>query len=113
MKSALGTIWVNRKKILEGVTNTIFKKQFVETVAAYRVSICEKCSEKGDECLVPGTAPCCAACGCSLKFKVRSLSSACGLIEKGKDPKWLPVLSQDDEDKHFSEIHQEDDTQDS
>lgn len=109
MKSALGIIWRNRKLILEGVTNTVFKKQFVENVATYRLKICESCNEKGDECLVPGTAPCCAACGCSLKFKVRSLSSACGLIEKGKDPKWLPVLSQEDEDKYFADIKSEED----
>lgn len=109
MKNSLGTIWRNRKLILEGVSNTVFKKEFVETVAKYRLEICEKCNEKGNECLVPGTAPCCAACGCSLKLKVRSLSSACGLIEKGKNPKWLPVLSQDDEDKHFTDVKFEED----
>ena len=32
---------------------------------------------KGDDCLAPGTQPCCADCGCSLAFKVRSLSSEC------------------------------------
>lgn len=101
-------IWRNRKKILEGVTNTVFKKQFVEDVAANRMEICKACDEYDGECQVPGTGPCCGACGCSLKFKVRSLSSACGLLEKGKKPLWLPVVKQADEDKIREDIGYED-----
>ena len=33
--------------------------------------------QKGTDCLAPGTQPCCSDCGCSLAFKVRSLSSEC------------------------------------
>ena len=104
MKRSLGKIWQARKQILEGVSNTVFKKKFVEEVAEYRMEICNACDQKGDECLVPGTGPCCAACGCSLEFKVRSLSSPCGLIQKGKDPKWYPVLSQKEEDKLVNDL---------
>lgn len=93
-----------RKQILEGVANTIIKKDFVETVAAHRQTICDTCDEYGGECLVPGTGPCCGACGCSLQFKLRSMSSPCGLISLGKEPKWLPVLSQAHEDEHLNEI---------
>ena len=97
--NALSKIWKYRKQILEGVANTVIKQEFVETVAEHRMAICDKCDQKGDECLVPGTGPCCAACGCCLEFKVRSLSSACGLIQVGRDPKWLPVLSVKDDEK--------------
>ena len=50
----------NADKIAEGIKNNIFKKE-----------------HKGDDCLAPGTQPCCGDCGCSLAFKVRSLSSDC------------------------------------
>lgn len=93
----LGQIWQARKQILEGVYNTVVKDEFVETVAEFRMNICNSCEYKGDKCTVPGTGPCCGACGCSLKAKVRSLSSACGAIQNGEEPKWLPVLSQKQE----------------
>lgn len=92
---SLAKIWANRKKILEGFTNLAFKNEFVEDVSKYRMEICMKCphmSEK-EKCAIPGTGPCCGACGCSLAAKTRSLSSACGAIEIGEDPKWLPVMS--------------------
>lgn len=95
----LSKIWKARKQILEGVANTVIKNEFVEEVSKYRMEICNKCEYKGNDCTVPGTGPCCGACGCSLEFKTRSLSSACGAMEKGEDPKWLPVLSQKDEDE--------------
>lgn len=100
-KMDLKKIWDNRSKILEGVTNNIFKKQFVEDVAEYRMQICEKCIHKTyTECEVPGTGPCCAACGCSLKFKVRSLSSECGLSEIDETPLWDKVFNEDEEVTH-------------
>ncbi len=102
----LGKIWKARKEILEGVVNSVKKDEFVETVAEYRMKICNTCEYKGDDCAVPGTGPCCGACGCSLAFKTRSLSSVCGAMEKGEDPKWLPVLSQKDEDDLNSKVEE-------
>ena len=73
-------IWKNSGKILEGIKNNLFKKEHVEAVATDRFQICVKCSlfdAGGDKCVAPGTQPCCGDCGCSLAFKVRSLSSEC------------------------------------
>jgi|TARA_R110000744_G_scaffold269909_1_gene383201 hypothetical protein len=70
----------NADKIAEGIKNNIFKKEHIEAVATDRFQKCIACSlfdAKGDSCLAPGTQPCCSDCGCSLGFKVRSLSSEC------------------------------------
>tara|TARA_B110000259_G_C13867080_1_gene343250 strand:- start:123 stop:455 length:333 start_codon:yes stop_codon:yes gene_type:complete len=70
----------NIDKIAEGIKNNLFKKEHVEAVATSRFQVCIKCSlfdAKGTDCLAPGTHPCCSDCGCSLAFKVRSLSSEC------------------------------------
>ena len=84
---------------MEGITNSIFKKEDVEEIAKTRLNVCQSCplyDEQGDACFVPGTEPCCnknlGGCGCSLKLKIRSLSSSCP-----KD-KWLAELSQEEED---------------
>jgi hypothetical protein len=94
-KISLAKIWHNRKQILEGTFNLAKKNEFVEEVSAYRMAICNTCTYKSasEGCGIPGTGPCCSACGCSLKIKTRSLSSACGAIEKDEPPKWLPVMS--------------------
>lgn len=72
--------------ILEGIRNNIFKREDVELVAKARMEICITCPSKcynttGEGCMVPGTSPCCdernGGCGCSLAFKIRSLSSDC------------------------------------
>lgn len=83
-------IWKNGGQILEGIKNNIFKKEHVEIAAKERLSICKECplfDTKGDNCLVPGTQPCCSSCGCSMDLKLRSLSSEC---PKGK---WNAILS--------------------
>jgi len=70
----------NRKQILEGIKNNIFKQEHIEAEAAKRWNLCKQCPHldtKGDKCVAPGTKPCCAECGCSLKFKLRSMSSDC------------------------------------
>lgn len=97
-------IWKNKAQILEGVTNSIFKKEDVEQIAHERMGICRICKlydETGNGCMVPGTQPCCnkdktisgtAGCGCSLGFKTRSLSSSCPV------GKWKAELSQEEED---------------
>ena len=70
----------NINQITEGIKNNVFKKEHIEAVATERFQTCISCSlydAKGNDCLAPGTQPCCSDCGCSLAFKVRSLSSEC------------------------------------
>lgn len=92
-------IWKTKGQILEGVANSIFKKEDVESIAAERMKICHFCdlyTETSEGCMVPGTQPCCnqnlGGCGCSLGFKTRSLSSEC---PKGY---WPAELTQEEED---------------
>lgn len=85
----------NADKIFEGVKNKTFKKDHIEAVAASRNEICLNCSfydNIGTNCAVPKTQPCCSDCGCSLEFKLRSLSSEC--------PKeyWSSVTSEEEEE---------------
>ncbi len=88
----LKNIWENRKQIYEGIKNSVIRDAFVEDVAAKRIALCNLCPSKGDECEVPGTAPCCNECGCSLAFKTRSLSSECPLGE------WKALMTEKEED---------------
>ena len=84
-------IWKNKWKILEGLKNRIFKKAYIEKIYRERLSICAVCpfiDVDGDDCYVPGTAPCCNKCGCELATKLRSLSSGCGDEE---NPRWHAV----------------------
>lgn len=94
-------IWKNKGQILEGITNSVFKKEDVEQIAEERMSVCRRCpsnlyDDQGTGCMVPGTAPCCnmtkGGCGCSLNFKTRSLSAYC---EQGH---WNAELTQQEED---------------
>ena len=99
-------IWEARKLILEGVTNTVFKKAFIEEVAKYRQEICNTCEYNDGKCAIPGTGPCCGACGCSLIFKLRSMSSVCGLanmLDKTKPPKWYPMVTPQQLEEYFKE----------
>ena len=82
--------------------NNIFKKEDVEEVAAHRMDICKKCelyTMKGTECMVVGSQPCCSlpkgGCGCSLKFKTRSMSSECPHPDGAK---WEAILTEEEED---------------
>jgi hypothetical protein len=101
MKRIISKILQNKYLILEGVINKIFKKDRYEAVAAARMKICKACNvydETGKGCLVPGTQPCCSeikgGCGCSLEYKVRSMSSSCPL----EKPKWVAIMTQAEED---------------
>jgi hypothetical protein len=88
-------IWKNKGKILEGIKNNIFKTEHVEDIFKQRQAVCNVCvmkDEIGDKCAIPGTQPCCGACGCSLKFKLRSLSSEC---PRGH---WKAEMTQKEED---------------
>jgi len=97
----LNQIFQNRKQILEGIKNNIFKKDHVEVIANGRLNICKSCDNytTGDAgCLVIGTSPCCnkltGGCGCSLSLKTRALSSGCPL----SIPKWKAILTEKEED---------------
>lgn len=93
MKINLKEIWKNRKLIFEGITNAVIRDEVVEDIAVLRHDICDKCEFIGDDCALPGTAPCCNECGCSLSLKTRSLASSC---PKGK---WDAVLTEEQEDE--------------
>lgn len=104
MKLSLQEILKHRKQILEGVKNSVFKKSYIETIAAERMAICNACpilDTTGEKCMVPGTQPCCGECGCKLSFKTRSLSSECAHPD---GPKWEAVLEQHEEDTLYKEI---------
>tara|TARA_R110002126_G_scaffold52788_1_gene143183 strand:+ start:527 stop:844 length:318 start_codon:yes stop_codon:yes gene_type:complete len=94
-------VFKNADLILEGIKNNIFKKEHVEAVATDRFQICINCSlfdAKGIDCLASGTQPCCSDCGCSLAFKVRSLSSEC---PKGY---WFALTTEEQEEKINQQI---------
>ena len=96
MSKSLKNICKNKEAILEGIKNNIFKTENIEAIAKERNKICKACDfldTTGAHCAVPLTAPCCEACGCSLKFKLRSLSSEC------PERKWDAVLTDDEADK--------------
>lgn len=99
MAKGINQIWKNKKHILEGIKNNIFKKEHVEKIAAERMKICLTCpniDKSGATCLVPGTQPCCGMCGCSLAFKLRDLSSSCGNEEF---PLWKAILSDEENEE--------------
>jgi hypothetical protein len=101
LKNNLIRLWKSKGQIIEGITNSIFKREDVEMIAEERMKICRECpshlyDEKGEGCMVIGTGPCCdmtkGGCGCSLGFKTRSLSAGCELGH------WNAELSDQEED---------------
>ncbi|NDB57851.1 hypothetical protein EB001_05340 [bacterium] len=95
------TLWNNKSLILEGIKNYLFTTDTIEQIALERYTICQACPKLdllGTDCLAPGTQPCCSECGCSLKFKTRSLSSSCPVN------KWPALLSQEEEDDLLSKL---------
>jgi len=100
IKNLLGAL-ANIDKIAEGISNKVFKKKHVEAVFTNRYQVCAKCSlldMKGKDCLAPGSQPCCSDCGCSLEFKLRSLSSEC---PKGY---WKAYVDEETENKIIEQI---------
>ena len=92
--------WKNKKQILEGFVNSVFKREDIEEVSAVRMAVCNTCpllDLDGSKCLVPGTQPCCSGCGCSLYMKTRSLSSSC------PENKWGALV--DEIEEHQIEEH--------
>jgi hypothetical protein len=101
LKNNLIRLWKSKGQIIEGITNSIFKREDVEMIAEERMKICRECpshlyDEEGEGCMVLGTGPCCdmtkGGCGCSLGFKTRSLSAGCELGH------WNAELSDQEED---------------
>jgi len=90
---SLKKIWINKWKILAGLWNNIFRKINTERVFQERLAICGKCPKldlAGSKCAVPGTAPCCGVCGCSLDILLRSMDAEC------EDGKWKAVTKVED-----------------
>tara|TARA_R100000742_G_C4273376_1_gene92906 strand:+ start:717 stop:1055 length:339 start_codon:yes stop_codon:yes gene_type:complete len=88
-------VFKNVDKIAEGIKNNVFRREHVEAIATDRFQHCIKCGlfdAEGKSCVAPGTQPCCADCGCSLAFKVRSMASEC---PKGY---WDAVVSEEQEE---------------
>ena len=104
MKSRLNKLigaFGNLPAIAEGIKNRIFTNEDVEEIAWRRWEICTKCElldTKGNTCAMPGTAPCCADCGCILNLKVRSLSSSC---PKGK---WAAFMDEEMEEELMKKL---------
>lgn len=99
LKNNLIALWKSKGQIVEGIKNSVFKKEDVEQIAKARMDICFYCdlytvSDNG--CMVVATSPCCnqelGGCGCSLKFKTRSLSSECPMGH------WKAELDEQEED---------------
>lgn len=87
----LATIWKNKALIWQGLMNKIFKKDPIEKLYKERLEICKGCDfmdKVGTTCVMPGTQPCCAACGCSFALKLRSPDSECAHPD---GPKWKEV----------------------
>lgn len=99
MAKGLKKVLKSRKQILEGIANSIFKKEHVEVIHKDRMSECNKCPHidlEGSKCLVPGTQPCCSLCGCKLSWKTRALSESCADEE---NPRWEAILTPEEEDE--------------
>jgi len=88
-------IWKAKGQILKGIKNNIFKKEHVEEIAEERLAkclMCEHYSEDNSDCIIAGISPCCNICGCSIKIKIRSLSSDC------PEKFWPVELTQEEDD---------------
>lgn len=102
MKQNIIRLWKQRNQILEGIRNSIFKKEDVEEIASERLSICRTntCQHHdptgtSEAAFVKGSESC-GHCGCKLSFATRSLSYACPLGF------WEAVLTET-EDAHLQE----------
>jgi hypothetical protein len=100
----LSKIWKSKWQIIDGIWYSIFRKQYVEKISKERMAICNVCpfiDRSGESCLAPGTQPCCSKCGCSLSFKSRSLSSACGDPE---NTRWFQVMTEEKENEFTKDL---------
>jgi len=101
MLQKIRKIWKSKWLILEGVFNYYFTRKKIERIASYRSDICTTCpliDLVGTKCEIPGTQPCCGDCGCSLKYKTRSMSSEC------PQGRWFAVMTEEEEDEINSKL---------
>ena len=87
-------VWKSKSQILEGIKNRIFTSETVKEIADARMEICKSCNHidnEGGSCVVPGSAPCCKLCGCTLYLATASLSYKC------KAGNWETAIDQYDD----------------
>ena len=88
---------IDIKGILEGITNSVFKKEEVEAVAQERLEICRRCEFNSKNAEARGeqifrSDEHCLSCGCNLYLKTRAMSAQCQL-----DPPNWESLATDEE----------------
>lgn len=88
---------IDIKGILEGITNSVFKKEEVEAVAQERLEICRRCEFNSKNAEARGeqifrSDEHCLSCGCNLYLKTRAMSAQCPL-----DPPNWESLATDEE----------------
>ena len=88
---------MNFKQIYEGWRNKLFPpeelKEIIETVANYRLAICEECGEHSKFHKSIRLDAHCTICECTLSAKTRCLSCECPLN------KWDAVMTEQQEDE--------------
>mgnify|MGYP003352778275 CR=1 FL=1 len=93
---------IDFKKIVEGITNSIFVKEEVEKIAQYRESRCNRCEymsknvERLTSTKMGRKDKFCTDCGCNIHLATRSMAKGCPLGSEtskfpNEKPKWLPV----------------------
>lgn len=97
MGANLIMLWKKKGKIFEGIRNSVFKREDVESVADERLRICRsnECGcydgEGRSEAAVVKGAESCGSCGCKLSWKSRALSDEC------PEGYWERVLTETEE----------------
>lgn len=107
-KTNIKYVWANRKSIISGIKNNIFKNDDIEKIAKLRMEVCMSCDnidKEGSKCYMPGTQPCCGLCGCKLAWKTRSLSEKCDIN------KWDDLLTEEEESQLYDKLNYNPDTE--
>lgn len=98
-KENLIKIWKSKDQILEGIVNSVFKREHIEEIAQERLAICASnaCglydADGSSERAVVKGSPACAGCGCKLEYKTRAMATYCYLQDMGEHPLWVAVLT--------------------
>ena len=109
IKEILQKAWENKGQISEGFYNAyLSQNKEIREEALRRLKICRtnQCGyynpegkNEGDMIAVFPGAESCGACGCKLYEACHSLSKTCSLIDKGQEPLWSAILTQEQEDE--------------
>lgn len=102
-KDTIKNIWKNKKAILEGLKNNMFKTDHVEKIHDERLEICKGCpfydpEGKSEKAVLKGK-PSCASCGCPMATKLRSLTTDC------PEGFWSHITDSELADKIEKQIH--------